>query len=476
MAVKAKKINELPDGTPDKDSWVPFSDKNGKVFRMPAFLGGGQDFTWEDSAYIGRPNQTTATVNLIGDMTGIGKDLPVKMVMVYKDENGTTFTKNIEIEWQGGSSVGYPKKNYNIDLFNDKEGDDSFQIKFGDWPRLDSYTLKANWTDQTACRNVVVAQLANDIYCTRPLASRYPWSKPFDVDSPTADADVTPNRLTGATGVIDGFPIELKINGESQGLYTWNLPKNKDIFQLAKNEPLQIHLMNGAPASFQIASPPYNPAYWEIKYPKSVTTDTTAAITRMLTFAKTATSDDFLAHAAEYFDMKFLIDYFLMCYCFGLFDQVMKNTAFVTYDGSLWSLIPYDNDISFGCWYEWIEYKDPTFRIELDDTGWYQNPIFQNLLICFLPDIKARYTELRDGPLDPNHVEKRLTDFANRIPVKLYQKDAELWSVAKYPSPGGFHPNRIFNESVSRQADWFRERIELTDQRLYAPTQTALLL
>ena len=161
MAVKAKKINQLPDGMPDQDSWIPFSNKDGKSFRFPMLEMGGRDFTGAKSAIVARPKQTAAKVQLFGDMTGIGKDLPVRMVLKYNDENGTVFTKLADVEWQGATSLGNPKKSYSIDLLNIDE--DEFKIKFGDWVSIDSFHLKSNYSDVLGVRDIGIARIAKGL-------------------------------------------------------------------------------------------------------------------------------------------------------------------------------------------------------------------------------------------------------------------------------------------------------------------------
>jgi hypothetical protein len=94
----------------------------------------------------------------------------------------------------------YEKKNYTIKF------DNAFEAKEG-WGEQKKYCLKANYIDFSHARNVVSAKLWSQIVASRSVANENLAS--------------CPNY-----GAVDGFPILVVINGEYQGIYTFNIPKD----------------------------------------------------------------------------------------------------------------------------------------------------------------------------------------------------------------------------------------------------------
>lgn len=471
----SKKITDLTIDKPDKNSTFLFAGSDGIAKGASYNELNKRNFTDSSSAYVAKPLQSIGKVHIDGDLTGIAKDVSVRVSIRYSDEYGTYFEKEADIELQGGTSLSYPKKNYNIDLLN-SDGS-SFDIKFGDWPKLDSYTLKANYTDNTHTRNILISRIIDQAYKTKPMSSRYPWSKPFNVADPAVDTDVSPNRLSGARAAVDGFPVEVELNGVFLGLYTWNLPKNKDNYMLAKDDPTNIMASpedddyNTGFAAFDYIDPYYHPLNWTVKYPKTENQDTTDSMVRLLTFLSTTTSEDFKLQAAEYFNIDSLIDYCIFLWLFRLSDNSRKNMLWTSYDGLVFSIYLYDMDISLGCNYDWWDYVDPSDRATLNDPLWVKYKHIQFMYEQFLPEIKQRYAVLREKVLHPDNIEKMLNEFANQIPVSIYKKDAVAWPSSADPvvlpgNPQGYHPRRIWNESVIRIADWYRARVALIDEQM----------
>ena len=127
--------------------------------------------------------------------------------LVYEDNSGVNFTSNIKIKVQGSSSAKFPKKNYTINLYNDSTYAEKQKVDMGQgWGKFNKYCLKANWIDDlTHSRNIVTARLAAKMQAKYGLF------------------EDTPNN-----GLIDGFPVEIYLNGEmheiietSGDIYVW---------------------------------------------------------------------------------------------------------------------------------------------------------------------------------------------------------------------------------------------------------------
>lgn len=459
--IDTKKIIELPAGTPDKNSIGVFSDMNGKAYKFPliGFLR-EQDYSFKDSAIVPRPLQKFATVQLVGDMSGIGKDLPVEMIMSYKDEYGTSFSKPVSIEWQGNTSLSDPKKGYSFDLLN-LDGSE-FKVKFGNWVQLESYHLKSNYSDVLGVRNIVIARVAHECMLTRPYQTAFPWSKPFDFEAPVEDS-----KDTGARGCIDGFAIELFINGDSQGLYSWNLSRKRQNYNMDKDEILQILASAEDANAFPLNPPYFTPSSWDFKNPKfdEIPPEVTDAMTRLLTFIQTSTQAEFNTDVSQYLDLDYLIDYYILSLVFLLYDNKTKNFVFASYDGLIFFPVLYDMDRSIGLRHDppnYINIIPPSDWSDIYDPVWDKQLLFVRLRDGFLNEVKIRYAELRKKILNYDHLLPMFKNMSDSYTFELYEKDIELW--------GGNSEHRGAGTSLGQVMSYIQGRLDLLDPQMdYTP-------
>ena len=113
------------------------------------------------------PSESLGQVNITVNLNDVTKDYPVSAKLTYSGGNGYGFKSDIEITYQGSSSMSYPKKNFSIDLDR--------KIKFGNWIPMDSYHLKANYIDATQARNVCMGRVIDDVAGTLPFEKQRPW-------------------------------------------------------------------------------------------------------------------------------------------------------------------------------------------------------------------------------------------------------------------------------------------------------------
>lgn len=170
--------------------------------------------------------------------------------MEFWDMEGNYFQKKIDIGLQGNSTWNLPKPNYKFDLFADDWGDDEFVIQFGDWVPQDSFHLKAFYTDFLCGRATVVYQWWQEICKTRGFTADTAWKQamihmdevPINMPSLGAEEDEMYRLDSGAKCVPDGFPCIVYINEEFHGIFTWQIKKHKDNYNLKKNQPTNIQI------------------------------------------------------------------------------------------------------------------------------------------------------------------------------------------------------------------------------------------
>lgn len=363
----------------------------------------------------------------------------------YTFDNGRVFTSKANIDYQGTSSMSYKKKNLEFDLIGE-EGE-SVDLKIGLWKPMDSYHLKANWIDATHCRNIICARIMEQIYMSRA-------EKPWDAYNDFPDNSLVKHIDTGALGHIDGFPVEVYINNEYIGLYTFNLKKHRSNYNMEKNNTNHIQLemagysnMNASPISWN---------QWEIRNPKSDSGneefkeleepndgEVKTSIERLMEFANgatllepTYTKEDF----ENYLNVPFWLDYILFNDFTTNFDGIRKNTQLCTWDGLHWSPLVYDMDSTFGM--QW-DGSGITITAGGDIMNIADQALTRLMRKYYRDELRDRYIELRaSGIFSVGNVNKLIRDFMVNIGEKGYEKEHETWT--DIPSFGGTTSNVWF--------------------------------
>lgn len=185
-----------------------------------------------------------------GAKNGVNYNVPAEIE--FLDMNGNFFKKPILLTGQGRSSMSHEKKNMSIDLFDSSQYDskgnlgkgEAFSVKFGDWVAQDGFHLKAYYTDFFRGINNVAYKFWYEIEKTRGFLKDATWKKGLLNDS-ILNKDINDMSIqidNGARCVPDGFPSVVYINGDFYGLYSLNLKKHRDNYNMDKNNSNHVHL------------------------------------------------------------------------------------------------------------------------------------------------------------------------------------------------------------------------------------------
>lgn len=420
----------------------------------------------ENTDVIQLPMPTTlATVNIVSDRISeltTGKN-SVPAIMEYNDHNGNFLRIDVEIAWQGSSSINNPKKNFSIDLPS--------KLQFGDWVAQDGFHFKAEYMDATRSRNNVCMQIVEQVYLTRSWLNQRPWRVPYAIDDKTLV-----NRFdTGAKGHIEGFFFEMYVNGGYQGLYNFNMKKHRDNYQMDKSNNNHI-LLEMAGGNQSIIQYPVDWTKWEIRNPKGFDANVEpsagvvkTAIERFFTWAGSVTNANFDAECDQYLNMPFWIDFELIKQFAAAADWDRNNTLIGTHDGLVWSPYMYDGDSIFGLYSLGTVLHDGTYPFPT--LGQLQN-VEKVLQVVRQTDIEVRYKELRDSGIFTT--KNVMTLFNTRMKVAGFEsikRDlAKWWETPSnrddsqiYPSPplytGGSYTG------LGQLEDWLDKRIALLDNK-----------
>ncbi len=361
-------------------------------------------------------------VYLDGDTTGMDKSTFKKMYfsMVKNDVKTQGYA---EVKWQGDSSLTFPKKGLRLKLYTADNYDEKLKIQpKKSWKATSKFNLKAYPNDALICHDVVNANLGADIWGTNLKL---------------------PDKLLDETnlGFIDGFPVILFINNSCQGLYSFNLPRSD--FDTAKYAVIGDQYNDQT--QFKKSGVKLDETDFESLYPEKVTDDEKTALDSLIEFVATSSDDDFKENLTKHVDLDSAIDYLIFSNVIGDGDAWGKNQVLLSYDGQIWHWHPYDLDGSYGL--NWTG----GIHIQEDSIFGTEHQLFSRLMKLFLPEIQARYTQLRTW-LTPAYIADQYIKYIDSIGTENYQLDWNIWN-----------PNSQKENSVVTLRKNIRNRFKILD-------------
>ena len=378
------------------------------------FVGGSFAIAEADNPAAGNPASSDVTtvqniprVDIDGDMTGISKENAKDVVITYSSE-AESFTSYASIKWQGSSSVanGYPKYNFSISLYEDDAHSVKDVRQLQTWNASNEYCLKANWIDATHARNIVGARLA---------------------------AKMQKKLLpTGVSGLIDGFPIHVYINGDDMGLYTWNIPKKRWLFNMEPDNPDHILFAAEtvtASCLFEAESDDTNDE-WDLVFSSGSGTERDK-LNRLIRFVRDSSIEEFRENIGEYMNLDSVIDYYVFSHIVAHIDGLAKNMLLATFDGKIWYAGLYDMDSTFGLFWNGgkLVQDDILFNPAYEESqkSFKVSKLWEKLELAFGNEIYERYVELDSGVLSYDNIIAEFENFMNEIGEDLYLLNDIRW-------------------------------------------------
>ena len=343
-----------------------------------------------------------------GDMTEMNTKEDVRKISFEYRSKEQVLTGAAKIKLQGTSSLQYEKKNYTINFYEDADCSQKMEIDVG-WGAQNKYCLKANWIDKTHARNVVTAKLVGEMQKKYGLL------------------DTAPNN-----GAIDGFPVEVYINGSFHGLYTMNIPKDAWMFNMDESNPNHIVICGeiwSEPVYFRQI--PTDFTFWSVEVGEE-NDETLAKIQRLIAFVRNSSDEEFKANFSQYLNLDATINYYIMMHYAWMPDNIGKNMLLATYDGNVWYPSLYDLDTTWGTTWHGIgkyEYKKEMLSTDT-------SLLWSRLEKLYKDEIATRYFELRSSILDTEYIIAKFNDFYNSIPSEVLERETEKWNKPENPIPG----------------------------------------
>ncbi len=395
-------------------------------------------------------------VELNGDLSMVGTGSFIDIPFTYEGED-KSFECVAKVRVQGASSAGYAKKNYSIKLY-DADGSKHKVKIVEDWGKQFKYCLKANWVDYSQARNVVSGQLYGDVIDARDYT------------------DELTNLPSG--GAIDGFPCVVFNNGQFLGLYTFNIPKDKWMFDMddsdEKNQAIVMAVTWNDEVAMrkEISYNKYGSSWtgssgWEVEFASNEeslvdnnTTWVADSLNELIRFVINNNGEDFRNGIHNYADVDKCIDSMLYTFFICADDNISKNILWATYDGVHWFSSMYDMDGTWGMqWNGNLSFKDANthlINVLASNSNNRYNLLWEKLYLNFYDQIVARYLELRQSVYTIEHITERFEAFFNQIPDVVREAERSKWTGV--PTRDADHLAQIL--------DYAQKRIEKMDNIL----------
>ena len=342
--------------------------------------------------------------------------------------NNTLLLKSkAKMALQGSSSVTlYLKKNYSIDIVN--EENKAVEVKIGDWEVFSKFHLKAYATDLTMARDIGSAKLWHKMRTNRPYPSSL-ISKPGVIGINDQDKM---NSYEGALFYTDGFPIEVYSYGTFLGLYVWRLKKDSKNYRLDNSLDTNILLANANVDNLIWTAFNYN--QWEVVSPKMTgydenlpipNTTVSNSINRLWTWFDGVRSGsvNFESTVDSYINTDSFVDYIILSQMINHWDNWENNMMLITWDGLVWSLVPYDMDFSMGKTSPYWAFTDNPAQLVWRGTFW-RDVMYAKLLTR----IKTRWSDMRTkGFMTPKLYEECYKPFFTAIGRENYIRENAKW-------------------------------------------------
>ena len=408
-------------------------------------------------------NTDLPEIRMYGDtsnMTGtIFQTMRIKYTSPNEELYGASFdTMYNQVRWQGTSSQQYDMKNYQVYL-KDNNMADMYYSPYPNGIKEHIFCFKCNYMESSHMNNTGIASFANDCVFTTP--------------NPAQAKD---SRVRNS---IDGFPVIMYINDELEGIYTFNLDRystnslgyDTKTFPKCLSYEISANTDTGAGAFVPWTTESgktereYIASDFRCRFPDNRANgdDDFAELKRLVDWVGNATDDMFREQIEEYFDLTYLIRYYLTVMCFGLVDNLAKNTMLTTFDGQRWYMQLYDCDSCTGLDNSGAMKFEPDIEVQVGIFNTSNSRLWTKLRNNFPNQILAEWETLRLSFFTEENIMKYLNEkISDRIPEINYNLDA--WK--KYITMGteflfACHGNR--KQQITR---WIRERLIYMDTLL----------
>lgn len=405
-------------------------------------------------------NTSTPVIRMYGDTTNMTGDVAVPMRIKYISPNeelyGQSFDLNYcQVHWQGTSSLQYVLKNYTIYLKDDNMAD-FYYSPYRNGIKENIFCLKADYMESSHANNVGLAKFINDSV--------------YDSKNP---AQLKDDRVRNS---INGFPILLYINDELKGCYNFNLDRyspnsfgyDKSVFpkclcyEVSANSDTTAGAFHKWTSSTGKTEIDYLASDFEAIFPpdRAAGNDTFDEIKRLVDWVNDADDELFKEQIHEYFNLEYLLRYYLVVMIFGLVDNLGKNMKLTTWDGLVWYPQFYDLDTALGLDNTGFLKFDSDIEVEAGIFNTSGSNLWSKVARVFQAELIQQYALMRQDRFTVENIMKYIYgEQVSQIPQINYNKDMQT----KYLNFGSSYLYACHGNRYQHMKRWIRERLVYVD-------------
>ena len=408
-------------------------------------------------------NTTLPVIRMYGDTTNMTLETPVTMRIKYTSPNEDKYGQSFDlpycqVNWQGTSSLQYVLKNFTARL----KDENMAVYEYSPYPngvQEDTYCFKCDYMESTHSRNVGIAKFVNDCL----------------YDSKNPAQNVNPN----IRNAINGFPAALYINDELQGIYNFNLdrystksfgytdPDKVLVYEISANSDTTAGAFYRWTEASGKNENDYYQSDYECLYPptRAAGNDSLEELKRLIEWVDTSSDEDFKDNISRYFNVEYLLRYYLFVLIFGAVDSLGKNAKLASFDGGLtWFFQVYDADTTCGL-------NNSGFLlfgtdIEMGDQNVFNTTgsrLWKRVVELFQAELKEQYALMRQGRFTVENIMKYLyEEQISQIPATYYNKDMQT----KYLNFGSAYLYALHGSGEKHLKKWIKERLMYVDTLL----------
>ena len=413
-------------------------------------------------------NKTLPVIRMYGDMTNMTLETPVTMRIKYTSPNEDKYGQSFDlpycqVNWQGTSSLQYVLKNFTARL----KDENMAPFEYTPYPNgilEDVYCFKADYMESTHSRNAGLAKFVNECL--------------YDEKNPAQQ--INPN----IRNAVNGFPCLMYINDQLQGVYNFNLDRYSTksygytedttlVYEVSANSDTTA----GAFYKWTEASGKdkldYYKSDFECLYPptRAAGNDDMAELIRLIEWVNDSSDEDFKDNMPRYFNLQYLLRYFLYVYVVGAVDSLGKNMKLATWDGLVWYPQVYDADTTIGL--DNTGFLKFDMDIEMGDEHVFNTTgsvLWRRVRELFKAELEAQYAIMRQKHFTVENMMKYLLEEQiQKIPARYYNIDMQT----KYLNYESSYLYALHGSGEHHIRKWLRERILYCDTLFNYTTTTS---
>ncbi|GGE93415.1 CotH kinase family protein [Hymenobacter cavernae] len=331
------------------------------------------------------------------------------------EANGAVTKSNLGIEIRGGWSQTYPKKSYELSLWQDTTGAETQDMSLLNLRNDNKWNLQAMYNEPLRNRNKASHELWQEIHQI--------YYK-----------DKEPDAKNG----IDMAYVELFLNDEYKGVYALSERIDRKQLKLKKyNNGIVGELYKGGdwgPAVMFTGLPAIDNTSltwggFEYKHPEEKTD--WSNLYDFVGFVENSSNQDFYSQYQKRFNLKNAVDYYIFLNLIRATDNTGKNIYLAKYKtGEPYYYVPWDLDGVFG-----TDWQGQYINITNDILcyGLYKRLTKDNSYKGFNETLYSRWDELRSTVLTEDHIlAKFQANHDYLLKNNVYEREHTIWQEFTY--------------------------------------------